>query len=124
MGKSVRYKCKDYADGNITKEMELSREEFLRRFEQHSLPKRFVKIRYYSYLQNRNKHQRINEIGAFLLLEPRKAMVKVPIEITMLSTFGIDILKYPCCEKGRLVLVRSVYPRENIRKTTTIKSKT
>jgi len=114
-GTTVSFSYKDYADGSKTKEMQLSQEEFLRRFEQHILPKRFVKIRYYGYLQNRNKHQRINEIREFLLLEPRKAMVKVPMEIRMLSRFGIDILKCPCCENGRMMLVRSVYPRGAIR---------
>ena len=112
---SVRFRYKDYADDNKTKEMEVSSGEFLRRFEQHILPKRFVKIRYYGYLQNRNKHQRLSEIRASLKIEAQKPLVKVPIEIKMLSRFGIDVLKCPCCEHGRLVLVRSVYPRYDIR---------
>jgi len=112
---NVSFNYKDYADGNKTKVMELSREEFLRRFEQHILPRRFVKIRYFGYLQNRNKHLRLNEIRASLKIEPMSPLVKVPIEIRMLSRFGIDILKCPCCEKGRLVLVRTVYPKVNIR---------
>ena len=95
--------------------MELSREDFLHRFEQHILPKRFVKIRYYGYLQNRNKHQRLDDIRASLKLEPRKPIVKVPIEIRVLSRFGVDVLKCPCCEKGRLVLVRIVYPTTQTR---------
>lgn len=111
----VAFKYKDYADGNKTKEMELSREEFLRRFELHILPKGFVKIRYYGYLQNRNKHQRLNEIRLSLKLEAMRPMVKVPVEIRMLSAFGVDILKCPCCEKGRLLLVKSIYPRAGIR---------
>lgn len=111
----VTFKYKDYADGNKTKEMELSREEFLRRFELHILPKGFVKIRYYGYLQNRNKHQRLNEIRLSLKLEAMRPMVKLPVEIRMLSAFGVDILKCPCCEKGRLLLVKSIYPRAGIR---------
>lgn len=96
--------------------MELDKGEFLRRFEQHILPKRFVKIGYYGYLQNRNKHQRLNEIRAALKIEPLRALVKVPIEIRMLSKFGVDILKCPCYEKGRLELVRTTYPKYGIRK--------
>lgn len=107
----VRFKYKDYADENKAKEMELSSDEFLRRFEQHILPKRFVKIRYYGYLQNRNKHKRIAEIRASLSLEPRRPLVTIPMELRMLSRFGVDILKCPCCENGRLILVRTVYPR-------------
>ena len=41
---SVVFKYCDYADGNLQKEMRLSHAEFLRRFELHILPKRFVKI--------------------------------------------------------------------------------
>jgi len=113
--RQVTFTYKDYADGNKTKVMELGREDFLQRFEQHILPKRFVKIRYYGYLQNRNKHQRLDDIRASLKLEPRKPIVKVPIEIRMLSRFGVDVLKCPCCEKGRLVLVRIVYPTTQTR---------
>ncbi len=40
----ISFKYKDYADGNKQKVMSLSHEEFLRRFEQHILPKGFVKI--------------------------------------------------------------------------------
>lgn len=95
--------------------MELSREDFLHRFEQYILPKRFVKIRYYGYLQNRNKHQRLDEIRASLKLDARRPMVKVPMEIRLLSKFGVDILKCPCCEKGRLLLVQIGYPNTEIR---------
>ena len=44
------------------KQMTLSVNEFIRRFEQHILPKRFTKIRTYGYVANRNRHQRINEV--------------------------------------------------------------
>jgi len=35
--------------------------EFLRRFELHILPKRFVKIRHYGLLQNHGKIKRLNK---------------------------------------------------------------
>jgi hypothetical protein len=111
----IAFRYKDYPDGNKTKEMELCREEFLRRFEQHILPARFVKIRHYGYLQNRNKHKRLNEIRASMKLDGMRSRVKVPVEIRMLSLFGVDILKCPCCEKGRLVLVQSFYPCAQIK---------
>lgn len=46
----VLFSYKDYADGNKQKEMELPAPEFIRRFEQHILPKGFTKIRHYGYL--------------------------------------------------------------------------
>jgi len=55
---TISFKYKDYADGNKQKIMTLSHAEFLRRFEQHILPKGFVKIRYAGYLHARDKMQR------------------------------------------------------------------
>jgi hypothetical protein len=50
----VRFRYKDYADGNTWKVMKLSAEEFIRRFLLHVLPKRFVRIRHYGLLAGRN----------------------------------------------------------------------
>ena len=58
----VTFKYKDYADGDRQKEMSLSVAEFLRRFEFHILPKRFVKVRHYGLLQNHGKTKRLNII--------------------------------------------------------------
>ena len=35
----IQFRYKDYADGDTVKEMTLTHQEFLRRFEQHILPK-------------------------------------------------------------------------------------
>ncbi len=66
---TVSFDYKDYADlragkagGGKQKQMPLSIDEFIRRFEQHILPERFTKIRTYGYLANRNRHRRINEV--------------------------------------------------------------
>ena len=48
----VQFSYKDYRDGNTTKVMSLSPEEFSRRFALHILPKRFVKIRHYGFLSS------------------------------------------------------------------------
>jgi len=42
----------------------MSYEEFLRRFELPMLPGRFVKIRHYGFLRNREKQKRIQAIRA------------------------------------------------------------
>ena len=59
---TVSFDYKDYADGGKQKQMTLSIDEFIRRFEQHILPERFTKIRTYGYLANRNRHQCINKV--------------------------------------------------------------
>ena len=97
-----KFKYKDYADGNQTKSMVLNHEEFLRRFELHILPARFVKIRHGGFLRNRDKLQRIKDIRASLHLTAR---VAIPVAIRMLEKYGKDISKCSCCGTGKLVLL-------------------
>jgi len=49
----ITFTVKDYADGNKTKTMTLSAEQFLRRFVLHVLPSRFVRIRHYGLVAGR-----------------------------------------------------------------------
>ncbi|MEJ6474282.1 transposase [Pseudoalteromonas piscicida] len=49
---SVSFKYRDYADDNRDKVMTLSKDEFLRRYLQHVLPKGFMRIRHYGFLAN------------------------------------------------------------------------
>ena len=112
---TVRFSYKDYADGSKVKEMELSKLEFLRRFEQQILSRGFVKIRHYGYLQNRNKRHRINTVRASLELEAMKPVVKIPVAIRMLVSYGVDVTQCPCCKQGKLELISSYYPRAEMR---------
>ena len=82
---SVTFKYKDYADGNAQKEMTLSLAEFLRRFELHILPRRFVKIRHYGLLQNHGKRKRLNTLRGQLKLQPLPPKVQVPVSQRMLE---------------------------------------
>lgn len=56
---TVTFSYKDYADQSRRKPMELPLSEFLRRFSLHILPERFVKIRHYGLLGNRNRAEKI-----------------------------------------------------------------
>lgn len=49
-GKSVTFRWKDYAHGNKKRKMTVSGEEFLRRFLLHTLPRGFVRIRFFGFL--------------------------------------------------------------------------
>ncbi|RYG11938.1 MAG: IS91 family transposase, partial [Chitinophagaceae bacterium] len=119
----VYFKYKDYRQQGKTREMSLSHGEFLARFEQHILPRGFVKIRHYGFLQNRNKQSRIAEIRASLNLEEAKPPVKLPVAVRMLEKFGRDIFKCPKCETGRLVLIKTTRPRTDVRIKADLKNK-
>ncbi|WP_018616654.1 IS91 family transposase [Segetibacter koreensis] len=107
---TVTFDYKDYADGNAKKQMSLTTVEFIRRFEQHVLPKRFTKIRTYGYLGNRKRHQRINAVLKNMRLPLHKGLVKVPLELKMKEQYGIDLKECPCCKGQTLQLVQVYYP--------------
>jgi len=56
-GDHVVFTWRDRADHDRVKEMSLPADEFLRRFLLHVLPDRFVRIRYYGLLANRNRQE-------------------------------------------------------------------
>lgn len=65
-GESVTFRWRDYADENRTKESTVSALEFLRRFLMHALPDRFVRIRYFGYLGNRNRSRNVSDARRLL----------------------------------------------------------
>jgi len=107
---TVTFDYKDYCDGNSKKQMTLSGTEFIRRFEQHILPKKFTKIRTYGYLANRNRHQRINEVLKSMNLPLHKGLVKISLELKVQLLFGINIDECPHCKGKTLKLMQVYYP--------------
>src|SRR5664280_1223116 len=49
-GESVTFRWKDYAHGNKKRKMTISADEFLRRFLLHTLPRGFVRIRFFGFM--------------------------------------------------------------------------
>lgn len=109
---SVVFKYKDYSDGNKPKTMPLSIAEFLRRFELHFLPKGYVKIRHYGFLQNHGKIARLNAVRKTMELQPLPPKINVPVVVRMLEQYGRDIAQCPKCKTGRLQLIAIVYPKD------------
>ena len=54
-GEHVRFRWRDYADGNKAKVMRLDADEFIRRFLLHVLPRGFTRLRHYGLLANRSR---------------------------------------------------------------------
>lgn len=108
--KAITFRYKDYSDGDKIKQMALPVPEFLRRFEQHILPKGFVKIRSYGFLKNYNKSQRLNDLRVKMKLPPAPPKVRIPIQQRMLEKYGKDISRCPKCEKGTMLLMETIRP--------------
>jgi DNA-directed RNA polymerase subunit RPC12/RpoP len=101
---TVTFRYKDYAHGGELRSMTLSLEEFLRRFCLHILPLRFVKIRHYGLLSNRDRPARIAQARALLAqipaqsAEPKEAVLAIkPLEPPPLVC--------PYCGQRALVLI-------------------
>ena len=107
---TVTFNYKDYADADKKKQMTLSASEFIRRFQQHILPKRFTKIRTYGYLSNRNRHKRINKVLKKMKLPLHKPLLTIPVQVRIKEQFSIDITVCPCCRNKTLQLVHVSYP--------------
>ena len=106
-GTTITFTYKDYADAKKQKQMCLSHEEFARRFEQHILPKRFVKIRHGGYLAHNGKNQRIAAIHQQLNLPKPMPKVIIPFSLQMLQRTGEDYSQCPKCKEGKMERVAS-----------------
>ena len=106
-GTTITFTYKDYADGKKQKQLTLSLEEFARRFEQHVLPKRFVKIRHGGYLSHNGKNKRIAAIHEQLRLPKPMPKVIIPFSMQMLQRTGIDYSLCPKCKIGKMEIVAS-----------------
>jgi hypothetical protein len=103
----VTYRIKDYAGGEGWKEATVSGVEFIRRFLMHVPPKRFVRIRHYGILGNRQKTRKItlcrNLLGCQKYISALKGMNTAQILKTL---FDIDICKCRECGSQRLSSIK------------------
>jgi hypothetical protein len=82
--------------------------EFIRRFFLHSLPKRFVRIRHYGFLSNRNRSANLNIIRKLMGLANLSEKSVAPVDVMVRELTGIDITACPCCKKGKMHLFREI----------------
>ena len=91
--KEVTFCYKDYKTGGSDKQMTLCNHEFVRRFSQHILPKRFVRIRHYGILSSTWKRGRLlalqKELKVYTAGKPVKTL----------------LCSCPCCKTGTLVTI-------------------
>lgn len=91
---NVTFSYKDYRQKGLKKSMTLSHSEFTRRFSQHILPKRFVRIRHYGILSSTWKREKFKKIREHFNLKP--------VEPSKPKTL---FRKCTCCKVGNLVTI-------------------
>jgi len=110
----VRFQWKDYRDGNSPKVMTVSADEFIRRFLIHVLPNGFQRIRYYGFLANRHRQEKLARCRQLLAMpsappEPRTEEIKLRI--------GSSLCLCPVCHQGSMVRIGLVTAGETFQDT-------
>jgi len=101
----VTFRYRDRHDGDTLKMMSLEASEFIRRFLLHILPDRFVKIRHYGILSNRNRKTHLPRCRELLGVHGPHEHTEKPREpwqdlLTRIT--GIDPRICPFCGKGKM----------------------
>jgi hypothetical protein len=112
-GGTVRFRYKDYAHGNRTREMTLSALEFLRRLLLHVLPGGFVRIRHYGILANRHRCEKL-ALCRQLLGSDASSSVKPELPTAIPVTEGrcsvTPTRVCPACGAGEMVMIAEFPP--------------
>lgn len=107
----VSFRWRDYSDRNKNKIMTLDAFEFIRRFLFHVLPDRFVKIRYYGLLGNRNRKVMLDQCRKLLgVITAGLSNKDETWQEFLLRVCGIDLMKCPFCGKGRMIRKEILLP--------------
>jgi hypothetical protein len=104
---TVTFRYKDYAHESRIRSMTLPLEEFLRRFCLHILPPRFVKIRHFGILSNRDRPARIAQARVLLAQSPSPPELAQEAVLTVKHVEPPPLI-CPYCGHPALVLIRVI----------------
>ncbi len=114
-GDQIQFKWKDYRNGDELKTMTLPSDEFIRRFLMHVMPNGFHRIRYYGFLGNRYRNQKLAQCRRLLGMQVAEHQADAPKaekeyreryeELT-----GRSLCQCPHCKQGKMVKV-AILPR-------------
>jgi hypothetical protein len=111
----VTFRYKDYRDGSQQKTMTLSADEFIRRFLLHVLPEGFQRIRYYGFLGNRYRKEKLEQCRQLLGMVPREQ--DSPAKVAELdyrdhyqALTGSSLSECPACHCGRMIIIGEIPP--------------
>ena len=106
----VTFRIHNYKSGQ-DENLTISNEEFIRRFMQHVLPVGFQKIRYYGFLNNRNKKKNLQIIFTIQGHQRYKSMLTgLSMDEVLKKIWNFDIHICPCCGKSTLRSTGRVFP--------------
>ncbi len=105
----VRFRYKDYRDGNRQKTMTLDGQEFIRRFLIHVLPAGFHRIRYFGFLSNSHRARKLERCRELLGMAPA-APIDPPADYRdrFEALTGWSLRECPHCQTGIMVVIGCV----------------
>ena len=98
----VRFSYRDYKADGERNEMRLPAMEFIRRFLQHTLPKRFVRVRHYGLLAARYRKKKLARCRALLDAYHEAVTLPATKEQILTAMLGHDPTACPFCTKGKM----------------------
>lgn len=112
----VRLSYRDYKADGERKEMRLPGIEFIRRFLQHTLPKRFVRVRHYGFLAPRYRKKKLARCRALLGAYHEAITAPATTETLLNQLLGHDPAQCPLCVMGKMRLYQELEPHPTRRK--------
>ena len=107
--REVQFRWKDYRDNSRHKTMTLVAEEFIRRFLLHVLPEGFQRIRYYGFLANRYRAEKLALCRQLLQTRPPtpKVEVKKDYRDRYEEITGVSLKTCPLCRHGTIIVIET-----------------
>jgi hypothetical protein len=108
----ITFRYKDYRHDGQQKTMTLDVEEFIRRFLSHVLPDGFQRIRYYGFLGNRYREEKLARCRQLLRMPdgPAPSEGSKDYRDRYQELTGSSLRECPICHQGRMVTVATLLP--------------
>jgi hypothetical protein len=112
-GGKVQFRWKDYRDDSRQKTMTLAANEFIRRFLLHALPEGFQRIRYYGFLANRYRAEKLALCRQLLEMPPPKSSAGKEDRMDYRDRYehltGVSLKVCPLCGMGTMVVIETLH---------------
>jgi Putative transposase/Transposase zinc-binding domain len=108
----ITFRYKDYRHDGEQKTMTLDADEFIRRFLLHVLPDGFQRIRYYGFLGNRYREEKLSRCRQLLGMpaDPPPTEESKEYRERYEELTGYSLRECPFCHQGRMVTVAILLP--------------
>jgi hypothetical protein len=108
----ITFRYKDYRHDGEQKNMTLDADEFIRRFLLHVLPDGFQRIRYYGFLGNRYREEKLARCRQLLGMpaNPPAAEQSKDYRDRYENLTGCSLRECPFCHQGRMLTVAILLP--------------